>query len=257
MTDEFHPDGLPTPRRYFAMLAIAIGIAMAVLDGTVVNVALPSIAAELGASPSAAVWVINGYQLVIVVLLLPHRFAGRADRIPADLPVRRGGLYAGLARLRAVAHPADADRCPRRAGRRRCGDHGGERRAGPAHLSRRASRPRHRAERAGRGDRGRGRAVGRFGHPGGRDMAVAFRGQRAVRDPESLGRAAPAAVGDPYPAVRLDERAAECGDVRAFLRRSRRADPRRGGGSGGGRAAGRGRRPACSWSAARWASRCR
>lgn len=71
MTDEIHPDGLPTPRRYYAMLAIAIGIAMAVLDGTVVNVALPSIARELGASPSAAVWVINAYQLVIVALLLP------------------------------------------------------------------------------------------------------------------------------------------------------------------------------------------
>ena len=71
MTDEIHPDGLPTPRRYLAMLAIAIGIAMAVLDGTVVNVALPSIARELGASPSAAVWVINAYQLVIVALLMP------------------------------------------------------------------------------------------------------------------------------------------------------------------------------------------
>lgn len=71
MTDQIHADGLPTPRRYYAMLAIAIGIAMAVLDGTVVNVALPSIARELGASPSAAVWVINAYQLVIVALLLP------------------------------------------------------------------------------------------------------------------------------------------------------------------------------------------
>ena len=79
MTDEIHPDGLPTPRRYLAMLAIAIGIAMAVLDGTVVNVALPSIARELGASPSAAVWVINAYQLVIVALLLP--LASLGERI--------------------------------------------------------------------------------------------------------------------------------------------------------------------------------
>ena len=71
MTDEIHPDGLPTPRRYSAMLAIAIGIVMAVLDGTVVNVALPSVARELDASPAAAVWVINAYQLVIVALLLP------------------------------------------------------------------------------------------------------------------------------------------------------------------------------------------
>jgi MFS transporter, DHA2 family, multidrug resistance protein len=79
MTDDIHPDGLPTPRRYLAMLAIAIGIAMAVLDGTVVNVALPSIARELGASPSAAVWVINAYQLVIVALLLP--LASLGERI--------------------------------------------------------------------------------------------------------------------------------------------------------------------------------
>jgi MFS transporter, DHA2 family, multidrug resistance protein len=79
MTDAIHPDGLPTPRRYLAMLAIAVGIAMAVLDGTVVNVALPSIAAELGASASVAIWVINAYQLVIVMLLLP--LAALGERI--------------------------------------------------------------------------------------------------------------------------------------------------------------------------------
>ena len=71
MTDHVHPDGLPTPRRYFAILAIGIGIVMAVLDGTVVNVALPSIARQLGATPAASVWVINAYQLVIVATLLP------------------------------------------------------------------------------------------------------------------------------------------------------------------------------------------
>ncbi len=71
MPDHVHPNGLPTPRRYFAMLAIAIGIVMAVLDGTVVNVALPSIASQLGATPAASVWVINAYQLVILATLLP------------------------------------------------------------------------------------------------------------------------------------------------------------------------------------------
>lgn len=71
MTDEIHPNGLPTPRRHLAVLAIAVGIAMAVLDGTVVNVALPSIVAELGTTPAAGVWVVNAYQLVIVALLMP------------------------------------------------------------------------------------------------------------------------------------------------------------------------------------------
>ena len=71
MTEDFHPNGLPTPRRHLAILAIAVGIAMAVLDGTVVNVALPSIVRELGTTPAAGVWVVNAYQLVIVALLMP------------------------------------------------------------------------------------------------------------------------------------------------------------------------------------------
>ena len=37
-------DGLPVPKRYWAILAIAMGITVSVLDGTIANVALPSIA---------------------------------------------------------------------------------------------------------------------------------------------------------------------------------------------------------------------
>ena len=66
-----HPDGLPVPQRYLSMLAIAIGIAMSVLDSAVANVALPTIADELHATPAASVWVINAYQLAIVTTLLP------------------------------------------------------------------------------------------------------------------------------------------------------------------------------------------
>ena len=66
-----HPDGLPTPQRWWAMAAIAIAITMAVLDSAVANIALPSIARQLGIAPAESVWVINAYQLAIVVLLLP------------------------------------------------------------------------------------------------------------------------------------------------------------------------------------------
>ncbi|MEQ7874854.1 MFS transporter [Sphingomonas sp. ASV193] len=65
------PDGLPIPRRYRSMAAIWLALAMAVLDGAIANVALPTIAADLGASPATSVWVINAYQLTITVLLLP------------------------------------------------------------------------------------------------------------------------------------------------------------------------------------------
>jgi MFS transporter, DHA2 family, multidrug resistance protein len=72
-------DGLPVPRRYWSAAAIWLALTMAVLDGAIANVALPTIARELGASPSASVWVINAYQLTITVLLLP--LAALGDRI--------------------------------------------------------------------------------------------------------------------------------------------------------------------------------
>ena len=64
-------DGLPTPRRYFSIIAIALAITMAVLDGAIVNVALPQITRELGAGSVGAIWIINAYQLAIAVCLLP------------------------------------------------------------------------------------------------------------------------------------------------------------------------------------------
>jgi DHA2 family multidrug resistance protein-like MFS transporter len=44
---------------------------MAVLDGAIANVALPTIARALDASPADSVWVVNAYQLVITMLMLP------------------------------------------------------------------------------------------------------------------------------------------------------------------------------------------
>jgi DHA2 family multidrug resistance protein-like MFS transporter len=48
-----HPDGLPLPQRYWAILAIALAVMMAVIDGTIANVALPTIAKDLQASAAA------------------------------------------------------------------------------------------------------------------------------------------------------------------------------------------------------------
>jgi DHA2 family multidrug resistance protein-like MFS transporter len=64
-------DGLPLPERYGAILTIALGITMAVLDGAIANVALPTIAKEMHASPAASIWVVNAYQLAITILMLP------------------------------------------------------------------------------------------------------------------------------------------------------------------------------------------
>lgn len=64
-------DGLPIPRRLGAIIAIALGVTMAVLDGMIANVALPTIADDLGTSAANSIWVVNAYQLVITMSLLP------------------------------------------------------------------------------------------------------------------------------------------------------------------------------------------
>ncbi len=64
-------DGLPVPRRYWAMLAVALAVLMAVLDGAIANVALPTIAVDLHSTPAASIWIVNAYQLAITVSLLP------------------------------------------------------------------------------------------------------------------------------------------------------------------------------------------
>ncbi|RFB78631.1 MFS transporter [Methylovirgula sp. 4M-Z18] len=64
-------DGLPNPQRLFAFLTIAIALTMAVLDGAIVNVALPSIGQDLAITPAQTIWVVNAYQLAVTISLLP------------------------------------------------------------------------------------------------------------------------------------------------------------------------------------------
>ncbi|MFE1597765.1 MFS transporter [Methylobacterium sp. ID0610] len=64
-------DGLPVIERLWAMAAIGIAMTMAVLDGAIVNVALPVMARDLAVSPGAAIFVTNAYQLAVTAALLP------------------------------------------------------------------------------------------------------------------------------------------------------------------------------------------
>lgn len=66
-----YSDGLPTPRRYWAILVQLTAIVMSVLDASIANVALPTIARELQASPADAVWVVNAYNVTLLVTMLP------------------------------------------------------------------------------------------------------------------------------------------------------------------------------------------
>ncbi|WP_417805802.1 MFS transporter [Thalassospira lucentensis] len=78
ISNKVYPDGLPAPRSKFAAAAVLLTIVMAVLDGTIMNVALPTIAHDQGVSPAHAIWVVTAYQLAIVVALLPFSALGEA-----------------------------------------------------------------------------------------------------------------------------------------------------------------------------------
>ncbi len=58
-------------RSYPAIFAVMMVLVMTVLDGTIVNVALPVLASEFGVSDSNAVWIVTIYQLIITMLLIP------------------------------------------------------------------------------------------------------------------------------------------------------------------------------------------
>lgn len=72
-------DGLPYPRRLLAIAAMSFGSALVIIDGGVANVALPTIAHDLGVDRSAVVSVVTVYQVMLVMLLLP--LAGLGERI--------------------------------------------------------------------------------------------------------------------------------------------------------------------------------
>jgi DHA2 family multidrug resistance protein-like MFS transporter len=69
-------DGLPPPDRRRAMLAVSLAVAMSVLVTSLANIALPTIAHDMHATPAASIWVVNAYQLAVTVTLLPFSSIG-------------------------------------------------------------------------------------------------------------------------------------------------------------------------------------
>lgn len=66
-----HSDGLPQPQRTVALFAVVLTVTMAVLDGSIVNVVLPSLANDFAVSRAQAIGVVTAYQIAVVASLLP------------------------------------------------------------------------------------------------------------------------------------------------------------------------------------------
>ena len=64
-------DGLPPHCRAWAMTCLACAISMSILDSYIMNIVLPTLAHDFKITPSTATWIVNGYQLAIVMSILP------------------------------------------------------------------------------------------------------------------------------------------------------------------------------------------
>ena len=73
-TDPISPTTVSSRRAWLAMSVLLAGMFMALLDTTIVNVALPTIRTSLDASESTLSWIISGYALAFGLVLIP---AGR------------------------------------------------------------------------------------------------------------------------------------------------------------------------------------
>src|SRR3977135_3798143 len=89
----------PENRKWWTLVAVAIGLVLILLDTTDGNVALPSIQKSLGIGISELEWVVNAYALTFGVLLLT---GGKL----ADLLGRRRVFVIGL-----VIFPASSFVC--------------------------------------------------------------------------------------------------------------------------------------------------
>ena len=53
-------DGLPMPKRIWAVVSVGFALCMSVLDINIVNIVLPTLSHDFGTSPAVTTWIING-----------------------------------------------------------------------------------------------------------------------------------------------------------------------------------------------------
>lgn len=109
------PDTSPCAARAkpWILAATILGSSLAFIDGSVVNVALPSIQASLGASASVTQWIINAYLLMLGALILVggaagDRFGRRRVFVQGIILFTAASLVCGLAPDAAILIAARA-----------------------------------------------------------------------------------------------------------------------------------------------------
>ena len=83
-------------RRWLILAVLALSVFLVVVDNTIVNVALPTLSRDLGASTTELQWIVDAYSLVFAGLLLAA--GGLGDRIG-----RKGTMQVGLVIFAAMS----------------------------------------------------------------------------------------------------------------------------------------------------------
>ena len=91
------------PRKWLVLAVLCLSVFLVVVDNTIVNVALPSLSAQLHASNSALQWIVDAYSLPFAGLLLAG--GGLSDRLGRK-KVMQGGLvfFAIFSAMSAWSH---------------------------------------------------------------------------------------------------------------------------------------------------------
>jgi EmrB/QacA subfamily drug resistance transporter len=98
--------GVPSPpstvyqRRWWTLVAIAISVIIVVLDSSIVNIALPTLQRELGATISDLQWIISAYIMVFAGLMLTAGSLG--DRLGRARMLQAGIIVFALASMAAA-----------------------------------------------------------------------------------------------------------------------------------------------------------
>src|SRR5262249_16055147 len=110
-------------REWIGLAVLALPCLLYAMDLTVLNLAVPSLAAALPPSATAPPWIIDIYGFLVAGLADHHGHAGRSHRPPPPPHDRRGRVRRGVGAGGILDQPGDAHRRPRaaRARRRHCG----------------------------------------------------------------------------------------------------------------------------------------
>jgi MFS family permease len=95
-----HTPGTSHPRRWWILGALCLSLLVLVIDSTVLNLAIPALMRELGASTADIQWIISAYTLAYAGLLLTA--GGLSDRFGRKRLLIIGLAVFGVASLAAA-----------------------------------------------------------------------------------------------------------------------------------------------------------